>query len=135
MIHAHTHNSNNKWQRHILTTVAEMLHARAPAHTHTHPHPHPQTHTHTQKHKHKNTHTQTYTHQKNTHTHTKTTHTHTMNHVICECKKLTKHREKLKTSALQKGSWATNKKDLIREHYRDFVKYINEIPFHKLNAE
>jgi hypothetical protein len=49
--------------------------------------------------------------------------------------KLTKEREKLKTSALQKGSWPTNKKDLIRRHYRDFAKFINDIPFEKLNAE
>jgi hypothetical protein len=26
-------------------------------------------------------------------------------------------------------------KDLIRKHYRDFVKFINDIPFDKLNAE
>jgi len=59
----------------------------------------------------------------------------TTDHVIYECEKLTKEREKLKTTALQKGSWPTNKKDLIREHYTDFVKFINEIPFDKLNAE
>ena len=51
------------------------------------------------------------------------------------CEKLTKEREKLKTTALQKGSWPTKKKDLIREHYREFVKLVNEIPFDKLNAE
>ena len=55
----------------------------------------------------------------------------TTDHVIYECEKLTKQREKLKT----KGSWPTNKKALIRKHYRDFVKFINEIPFDKLNAE
>ena len=59
----------------------------------------------------------------------------TTDHVIYECENLTKEREKLKPTALQKGSWPTNKKDLIREHYRDFVKFINEIPFDKLNAE
>jgi len=59
----------------------------------------------------------------------------TTDHVIYECEKLTKQREKLKTTALQKGSWPTNKKDLITEYYRDFVKFINEIPFDKLNAE
>ena len=48
---------------------------------------------------------------------------------------LTKEREKLKTTALQKGSWPTNNKDLIRKHYRDFVKFINDITFNKLNAE
>jgi len=59
----------------------------------------------------------------------------TTDHVIYECEKLTKEREKLKTTALQKGSWPTNKKDVTKEHYRDLVKFINEIPFDKLNAE
>ena len=59
----------------------------------------------------------------------------TTEHLIYECEKLTKEREKMKTTALQKGSWPTKKKDLIREHYREFVKFINEIPFDKLNAE
>ena len=59
----------------------------------------------------------------------------TTEHLIYECEKLTKEREKLKKTALQKGSWPTKKKDLIREDYREFVKFIKEIPFDKLNAE
>jgi len=59
----------------------------------------------------------------------------TTEHLIYECGKLTKEREKLKTTSLQKGSWPTKKKDLISEQYREFVKFINEIPFDKLNAE
>ena len=59
----------------------------------------------------------------------------TTEHVIYECETLTKDREKLKTTATQKGSWPANKKDLIRKHYRDFVKFINDILFDKLNAE
>jgi hypothetical protein len=55
----------------------------------------------------------------------------TTDHVIFGCETLTKEREKLKTSAPQKGSWPTNKKDLIRRHYRDFAKFINDIPFEK----
>ena len=60
--------------------------------------------------------------------------THTYIHTA-ECEKLTKQREKLKTTAPQKGSWPANRKDLIREYYRDFVKFVNEIPFDQLNAE
>ena len=55
----------------------------------------------------------------------------TTEQVIYECEMSTKEREKLKTTALQKRSWPKNKKDLIREHYRDFVKFISEIPFDK----
>jgi hypothetical protein len=58
----------------------------------------------------------------------------TTDHVIFECEMLTKEK-KAKTSALQKGSWPTNKKDLIRRHYRDFVQLSTDIPFEKLNTE
>jgi hypothetical protein len=42
----------------------------------------------------------------------------TTDHIIFECETLTKEREKL-----QKGSWPTNKKHLIRRHYRDCKIY------------
>jgi hypothetical protein len=41
--------------------------------------------------------------------------------------------DNLKTTALQKGKWPINKKDLIREHYKEFVKFVNDIPFDNLN--
>jgi len=50
----------------------------------------------------------------------------TTDHLIFECETITKERERLKTTALQNGSWPTNKKDLIRRHYRDFAKFIND---------
>jgi hypothetical protein len=34
-----------------------------------------------------------------------------------------------------KSSWPPSKKDLITRHYKDFIKYINDIPFDKLNPE
>jgi hypothetical protein len=55
-------------------------------------------------------------------------------HVIFDCAMLTKEREKLKTSAQQKDRWPTNKQKLLRKHYRDFVKFINDIPFDKLTS-
>jgi len=59
----------------------------------------------------------------------------TTDHLIFECETITKERERMKTTVLQNGSWPTNKKDLIRRHYRDFAQFINDIPFDKLNAE
>jgi hypothetical protein len=59
----------------------------------------------------------------------------TTGHLIFECETKTKDRERLKTTALRNGSWQSNKKDLIRRHYRDFAKFINDIPLDKLNAE
>jgi len=59
----------------------------------------------------------------------------TTDHLIFECETIVKERKRLKTTALQNGRWPTNKNDLIRRHYRDFAKFINDIPFEKLNAE
>ena len=59
----------------------------------------------------------------------------TTDHLIFECETITKERERLKTTVPQKSSWPTNKKNLIRRHYRDFAKFINDIPFDKLTAE
>jgi len=50
-------------------------------------------------------------------------------------RKVNKTERKAEENRPKKGSWPTNKKDLIREHYRDFVKFINEIHFDKRNAE
>jgi hypothetical protein len=59
----------------------------------------------------------------------------TTDHVIFDCAMLTKEREKLKTSAQQKDRWPTNKQKLLRKHYKDFVKFINDIPLDKLTSE
>ena len=59
----------------------------------------------------------------------------TTDHLIFECETITKERERLKTTVLQNESWPTNKQELIRRYYRDFAKFINDIPFDKLHAE
>jgi len=56
----------------------------------------------------------------------------TTDHLIFECEKLTKNRKKLKTTALQKNNWPINKEGLIRNYYKEFVKFINYIPFDNL---
>jgi len=38
-------------------------------------------------------------------------------------------------SISQTNRWPTNNKDLIGKHYKDFTKFINEIPFEEINAE
>jgi hypothetical protein len=57
----------------------------------------------------------------------------TTDHLIFECETLTEERKPLKTTALQKGKWPINKRDLIRKHYKEFVKFVNDIPFDNLN--
>ena len=56
----------------------------------------------------------------------------TTDHLIFECETLTKERKKLKTTALQKNNWPINKEELIRKYYKEFVKFINDIPFDNL---
>ena len=57
----------------------------------------------------------------------------TTDHLIFECEEITKERKKnLKTTALQNGKWPTTKQDLIRKYYKEFVKFINNIPFDNL---
>jgi hypothetical protein len=56
----------------------------------------------------------------------------TTDHLIFECETPTKARKRLKTTALQEGNWPINKKDLIRKHHKEFVKFINDIPFDNL---
>jgi len=51
----------------------------------------------------------------------------TTNHLIFECETLTKERKKLKTTALQRNNWPTNKEELIRKYYKEFVKFINDL--------
>jgi len=59
----------------------------------------------------------------------------TTDQLIFECELLTKERNRMKSSISQTNRWPTNKKDLIGKHYKDFTKFINEIPFKEINAE
>jgi hypothetical protein len=50
-------------------------------------------------------------------------------HVIYECEKLSKERDRLKRIATRTNPWPINKRDLLRKHYEEFIKFINEIQF------
>jgi hypothetical protein len=56
-------------------------------------------------------------------------------HIIYACERLTKERDRLKRIATRTNKWPANKCDLIRRHYKEFTKFINEIQFDKLNVE
>jgi hypothetical protein len=43
--------------------------------------------------------------------------------------------EILITTVIQTNKWPTNKKDLMRRHYKDFTKFVTEIAFDELNEE
>jgi len=58
----------------------------------------------------------------------------TTDYLLFECELLNKERDRLKSTALKTNVWPTNKSDLITKHYKVFTKFINEIPFDKLNV-
>jgi len=58
-----------------------------------------------------------------------------IDHVILECKLLNKERNILKQSILKTNDWPTNKRDLIKKHIKDFMKFTNTIPLDEINAE
>jgi len=59
----------------------------------------------------------------------------TTDHIIYECKRVTKERDRLKRTVTGTNRWPITKRDLIRRHYKEFTKFINDIKFDKLNVE
>ena len=55
-------------------------------------------------------------------------------HLLFECELLNKERDRLKSTASKTNVWPKSKSDLIRKHYKVFTKFMNEIPFDKLNV-
>jgi hypothetical protein len=58
----------------------------------------------------------------------------TTNHLLFECDLLNKERDILKLSVVKTNVWPTSKSDLIRKYYKEFTKFINEIPFGELKV-
>jgi hypothetical protein len=59
----------------------------------------------------------------------------TTDRLIYECKLLNKERDRLRTTVARTTKSPTNKRDLIRRHYKNFTRFINDIPFDVINAE
>ena len=59
----------------------------------------------------------------------------TTDHSIYACESLTKERDNPKKTAVRTNKWPVNKRDLIRRHYNEFINFINEIQFDKMNVE
>jgi len=58
----------------------------------------------------------------------------TTDHIIYDCDRLTKERDKLKAAITKTNTWPTNKGNLIKRHYSVFSKFINSISLEELNA-
>jgi len=59
----------------------------------------------------------------------------TVEHIIYECERLTKERDKLKAAIKKTSTWPTSKQELIKRHYKDFAKFINSVSFEGLNVK
>jgi hypothetical protein len=57
----------------------------------------------------------------------------TTDHLLFECEFLNKEGDILKRSVLKTKDRPTNKTDLIRKYFKEFTKFVNDIPFNKLN--
>ena len=58
-----------------------------------------------------------------------------IDHLTFECKFLNKERNALKQSILKTNEWSTSKRDLIKKHIKEFMKFTNAIPLDQRNAE
>jgi len=77
-------------------------------------------------HTYRHTYIQTYIH---TYRHTYIHTDRQTDHVIYECKRLSKERERIKRVATRNNPWPINKRDLLRRQYNEFKEFINEIQF------
>jgi hypothetical protein len=59
----------------------------------------------------------------------------TTDHIIYECPRLKKERYKLKAAVNKTGKWPVRKGDLLKRHYKEFVKFVNSISFKDLNIQ
>ena len=58
----------------------------------------------------------------------------TIDHIIYDCDRLTKKRDKPKAAITKTNTWPTNQRNLIKRHYSELSKLINSISFEELNA-
>ena len=58
----------------------------------------------------------------------------TTDHFLFEYDLLNKERDTLKLSVVKANVWSTSKSDLIKKYYKEFTKFINEIPFDELKV-
>ena len=57
----------------------------------------------------------------------------TIAHLLFECELINKERDNLISTILKTDVWPINKDKLIREHFKTFSKFTNQISFDNLN--
>ena len=56
----------------------------------------------------------------------------TVNHLLYDCTKLQREREKLTNSISNQDKWPVNKCDLVKKHIKHFIQFADQIDFEKL---
>jgi hypothetical protein len=59
----------------------------------------------------------------------------TTDHIIYDCPRLKEDRDKLRAAVNKTENWTTSKGNLLKRHYKEFLKFIKTISFEELNAE
>ena len=57
----------------------------------------------------------------------------TIDHLLFECELINKERDSLISTILKTDVWPISKDKLIREHFKTFYKFTNQISFDNLN--
>ena len=55
-----------------------------------------------------------------------------MNHLLYDCSKLQREREKLIREVSKQDNWPVEKSDLVKKHIKHFIQFANAIDFEKL---
>jgi len=56
----------------------------------------------------------------------------TVDHLLYDCTKLQRDREKFISSLSKQDSWPVNKSDLVKKYIKHFIQFTNSIDFEKL---
>jgi hypothetical protein len=55
-----------------------------------------------------------------------------VDHLIYDCTKLQKEREKLISNVAKQDNWLVDKRELVKKHIKHFLQFKNSIDFEKL---
>ena len=56
----------------------------------------------------------------------------TVEHVIYDCKLVEEERDRLKAAVMRTDNWPVSKNNLIKNFYKDFVRFTNSIKLDKM---
>jgi hypothetical protein len=55
-----------------------------------------------------------------------------VDHLLYDCTKLQRERERLIRNLSNQDTWPVNKSDLVKKHTKHFIQFVNSVDFEKL---